>query len=117
MTQPPSPPPRRARHLIDPASPPPRSSGSMSLTQVQAWVLSVLAVTTILHLSAGLVVASLYVDPDKPVARVGLLVIAGAFGVIAVAAGLAIHQRPILSGWLALGWLPTLLGAWVVLGR
>ena len=32
-------PPRR-RHLIDPANPPPRSSSAMSLTQVQAWVLS-----------------------------------------------------------------------------
>lgn len=110
-------PPRRRRHLIDPANPPPRSSSSMSLTQVQAWVLSSLAVTTILHLSAGLIAAALYVDAGRTVPRAGLLVIAGAFGMIAVAAGRAIHRRGILTPWLLLGWIPTLVGAYLVFGR
>ena len=36
--------------------------------------------------------------------------IAGAFGVLAVAAGLAIHKRPLLTPWLLLGLLPALVG-------
>lgn len=84
----------------------------MSLSQVQKWVMSTLAVSTILHLAAGLGFAAAYVDTLD--AKIGLLVIAGAFGVIAVAVGLMIHQRKPLSPWLALGVLPTLVGAYVV---
>lgn len=84
----------------------------MSLSQVQKWVMSTLAVSTILHLAAGLVLAAMYVDTLD--AQIGLLVIAGAFGVIAVAVGLMIHQRTPLSPWLALGVLPTLIGAYLV---
>ena len=45
----------RRRHLMDPDNPRPAPSGSMSLSQVQKWVMSVLVVTTILHLVVGLV--------------------------------------------------------------
>jgi hypothetical protein len=109
-----TPPPRRPKHLIDPHHPRPPQRYSTSLTTVQTWVLSTLAVTTILHLSAGLVVAALYAS--KMDARIGLLVISGLFGVVAVAAGLAIHRRRILSGWLLLGWIPSLVGAYIAFG-
>jgi hypothetical protein len=89
----------------------------MTLTQVQRWVMSVLAVTTIFHMSAGLVVAAFYVDAARTDARVGLMVIAGLFGVLAVAAGLGIHGRSPLSWWLLLGWVPTLVGAAVMFRR
>jgi len=103
------------RHLLDPNNLPQRTaSQSMSLTQVQRWVLSVLAATTILHLAAGLVVAAAFVERDRLDARIGLLVIAGCFGVLAVAAGRAIHQKSLLSPWLLLGWLPAAIGAYVV---
>jgi hypothetical protein len=121
VTTPPAVPPstpRRARHLIDfdkPAVAP--QPGAMTLTQVQRWVLSVLAVTTIFHLSAGLVVAAFYVDATRTGAGVGLLVIAGLFGVLAVVAGLGIHGHRLLSGWLLLGWVPTLVGAYLMFGR
>jgi hypothetical protein len=82
----------------------------MSLTQVQKWVLSSLAVTTILHLAAGLIVAAVAVDDSRIDARVGLLVIAGAFGVLAVAAGIAIHGRRLLTPWLLLGTIPAVVG-------
>lgn len=82
----------------------------MSLSQVQKWVLSTLTVTTILHLSAGLVLAAFTVDPLD--ARIGLLVLAGVTGVGSVAAGLGIHEHRILNWWLLLGWLPTLVGAY-----
>jgi hypothetical protein len=90
----------------------PAKTDSMSLSQVQRWVMSTLAVTTILHLAAGLVVAAMYVDTLD--ARIGLLVIAGAFGVISVAVGLMIHRRSPLSPWLTVGTLPALVGALLV---
>lgn len=106
-------PPRR-RHLIDPANPPrPRPQQGMSITQVQRWVLSALAVTTILHLAVGLVIAAAYLDEGKVDGRVGLNVIAGLVGVGAVAAARGIHGRPILSPWLGLGLLVTAAGLWV----
>ena len=46
---------------------------------------------------------------------VGLEVIAGVFAVIAVVVARAIHRRPLLSPWLLLGVLPTLLGLAVTL--
>lgn len=108
-----TPPPRRRRHLMDPNNPrPPQTRRDMSLSQVQRWVLSTVTVTTILHMSAGLLLAAFAVDTLD--ARIGLLVIAGLFGVLSVAAGLAIHQRRILSWWLLLGCAPTLLGAYLL---
>jgi hypothetical protein len=103
--------PRPRRHLMDPDNPAPPQRYSMSLSRVQIWVLSTLAVTTILHLSAGVVLAALFAD--RPDARIGLLVIGGLFGVVAVAAGLAIHRRSLLSWWLLLGWIPAAIGAYV----
>lgn len=103
--------PRVRRHLIDPNNPPRRApQKSMSITQVQRWVMSALAVTTILHLSAGLVLAAIFLDESRVDGRIGLNVIAGMIGVGAVAAARAIHQKPILSPWLALGLVPTAVG-------
>jgi hypothetical protein len=84
----------------------------MSLTHVQMWVFSVLAVSTMLHFAAGLVLAAFYVDDDRTDAQVGLLILAGIFGVISVAAGAAIHRKRLISPWLLLGWIPALVGAY-----
>ena len=84
------------------------------LQRVQQWVLSTLAVTTILHMSGGLVVAAAVMGADERVAQIGLVVIAGAFTALAVAAGLAIHRRSILSPWLVLGVVPILVGLLVI---
>ena len=86
------------------------------LARVQRWVMSTLAVTTILHLVVGLVVAAVTLDDAPTSSQVGLAVIAGIFGAIAVAVGRAIHGRGILSPWLLLGAVPTLVGLWLVLG-
>lgn len=85
------------------------------LQRVQTWVMSVLVVTTIVHLSAGLAISAQYVDEDALSAGIGLSVLAGAFGVIAVAAGLAIHRKSPLSPWLLLGVLPGLVSVYLVL--
>lgn len=113
MSQPPV-----RRHLMDPNAPRRvRSSAQeqQSLTRVQRWVMSSLAVTTILHLSAGLVVAAIFLDDPGPGAEVGLNLIAAAFGVMAVAAFRAIHGKSIPSPWLALGVLPGAIGLWLTL--
>ncbi|GAA1939337.1 hypothetical protein [Nocardioides hwasunensis] len=86
------------------------------LAQVQRWVMSVLAVTTILHLVVGLVVAAVMLDDAPTSSKVGLNVIAGVFGSFAVAAFCAIHGRRVLSPWLVLGVLPTLVGLWLTFG-
>jgi len=85
----------------------------MSLGQVQKWVLSTLAVVTIGHLAAGLVVAAVFIDESRLDSRIGLLVIAGLFGVIAVLTARVIHQKRLLSPWLLLGFLPTVIGAYL----
>lgn len=82
---------------------------------MQRWVMSVLAVTTILHLAAGLVLAAYFMDESRLVARVGLNLITAVIGVLAAAAGRLIHQKRPLSPWLALGLVPGLVGLWLVL--
>lgn len=104
----------RRRHLIDPDNPPSPPS-SASLGRVQQWVMSVLATTTILHLTFGLLLAAWVIDQDDLVPVIGLEVIAGFFAVIAVAVARAIHRRPIASPWLLLGVVPTLIGLAVTL--
>ena len=86
-------------------------STGMSITQVQQWVLSVLAFTVIEHFAAGLAVAAVFADEQD--ARVGLNVLAGITGVFAVAAFRALHAKSMLSAWLLLGPLPGAIGAWL----
>ena len=63
-----SPTPRpRAKHLMDPNNPRPvHPRRETSVTTVQRWVLSVLVVTTIVHLSVGVVAAAFTIEEDRP---------------------------------------------------
>lgn len=114
------PPPRRPRHLLDPEDlrRSHRSSQSSleSLTNVQRWVMSVLAVTTIEHLALGLVLAAVLSDSITLDAVIGLNVIAMIVGALAIAAGLLIHGRSPVSPWLLLGMVPGVVGLWLALG-
>ncbi len=76
--------------------------------------MSVLAVTTILHLAAGLVVAAYFMDSSRTDARIGLNVIAGVIGVFAVATGRLIHHKSAASAWLLVGLAPGLVGLWLI---
>lgn len=105
-----TPAPRVRKHLMDPGNPRPTNREPMSLGRVQRWVLSTLAATTILHMSFGLVVAAVF--SERRDAQVGLLVVGAAFGVVAMATALVIHQRRPLSPWMLLGLLPSVAGAW-----
>jgi hypothetical protein len=110
-------PAKQRRHLMDPNAPRPvhDRNAERSLTRVQQWVMSTLATTTILHLSVGLILAAMHLDDATLSAEIGLNVIAGAFGVLAVAVGLGIHGLRPMSWWLLLGWTPTAVGLWLTL--
>ncbi len=82
------------------------------LQRVQRRVISVLVVTTILHLAVGFVIAADHVDADRTDARIGLNVIAAAFMVGGIAATLLVNGRRWLSPWLLLGLVPGIVGIW-----
>jgi len=83
----------------------------MSTLQVQKWVTSVLAFTLIEHFSAGIVFAALFAPKES--SQIGLLVIAGITGILAIVAFRVLHQWPILSPWLVLGLLPAGVGVYL----
>lgn len=117
-SSPTAPPVKRRKHLIDPNAPRPVrdvAREQQSLSRVQKWVMSTLAVSTLLHMSLALIVLAMTLSNPKPSSEIGLNVIAGAFGVLAVATGLAIHGRKVVSPWLLLGVLPGVLGVWLTL--
>jgi len=82
------------------------------LQRVQRRVVSVLVITTILHLSAGFVIAADHVAEDRMDARIGLNLIAVAFMVGGIAATLVINGRSWRSPWLLLGLVPGIVGLW-----
>ena len=90
-------------------------SSQESLTSVQRWVMSVLAVTTILHLAAGLILAAVFMDDSRQGARIGLNLIAAVIGLLAVATGRLVHGKSPLSSWLLLGLVPAIVGMWLIL--
>ncbi len=85
----------------------------MSVGQVQKWILSALVVTTLMHLAGGLVIAAIFLDDAKVDGRIGLNVIAGLVGAMGVAAARGIHQKPLLSPWLLVGFVPTAIGLYL----
>lgn len=112
---------KRPRHLMDPDNLRrevirPTGPGALALEPVQQWVLSVLAATTIGLLAAGLVMGALTIDESRPGAQVGLNILAGACGVIAVVVFRVIHQKRFLSPWLLLGAVPAVVGLWLMFG-
>ncbi|PUA82417.1 hypothetical protein [Nocardioides currus] len=113
----PTPPRKRPRHLMDPDAPRPvrdPASENKALSRVQRWVMSALVVTTIFHLVMGLIIAAIFLDDPRPGARVGLCLIAGAFGMIAIAVAFMIHGRKPLSPWLLVGLVPSAIGIYII---
>jgi hypothetical protein len=106
---------RKQRHLIDfdnPPPPPSRTASERSLTQVQRWVASALAFVTVEHFAGGIAVIAIFTDSAYVAARIGLNVLAGVTGVLAVVLARVIHAKPVLSPWLVVGLVPGLVGAW-----
>ncbi|GGO74746.1 hypothetical protein [Nocardioides deserti] len=112
-------PDKRRRHLMDPNGPKPTHNPYLEdarMIRVQQWVMSSLAVTTILHLSVGLILAAMFLPNPSLASEIGLTIIAGAFGAIAVVAALAIHKKPLASWWVVAGFVvPTAVGLFLVL--
>jgi hypothetical protein len=90
----------------------PSAEDHARLQRVQRRVVSVLVITTVLHLVAGFVIAAEHVDDDRIDAKVALNVIAAAFMVGGIAGTLAINGRKLVSPWLLLGLVPGILGIW-----
>jgi hypothetical protein len=107
-------PPAVRKHLMTPGQPRPPQRQSMSLGNVQKWVMSTLITTTILHLAAGVVFAAYF--SDNRVSQIGLLVISGLFGLIAFEAALLIHRHRPISFWLLPGLIPALVGGYLIFG-
>ena len=108
-------PAKHRKHLMVPGQPRPTAArGAMSLGTVQKWVLSTLAVSTVLHLAGGLVLAAKYVDERS--STIGLLVIAALMGVLGMVVGLLIHRARLLHPLLLVGLLPAAAGVWWIFG-
>jgi hypothetical protein len=87
----------------------------MEIERVQKWVMTALMMTTAVIFATGL--ALLAGQSDQPGAKPGLLAIAAAVGVLAVAAARVIHQKSVVTPWLALGVIPSAVVGYFVLGR
>ncbi len=85
----------------------------MSTEQVQKWVVTVLVVVIGGHLAEALVIFGLMAPEDHPASRIGLLIIAGAVGLLAAGGVRAVHRRRILSLWVLLGLLPAATGVYL----
>lgn len=118
MTDTPTPSRPRPRHLMDPSNPvPPPTNRNVSVGHVQMWVMSMLAVTTIAHFAAGLFIAGALYDHDRLDGRIAFNIL-GAFSSFgAVVAFRAIHKLPVVTWWLLLGFVPTVVGVWFTFGR
>lgn len=88
------------------------------LEHVQRTVMSVLVATTIFHLSVGLVIGAFFIDDSERTAQVGLCLLGGAFGVLAMLSAYAIHRKSItatrLATAVAVGFVPAVVGLYVV---
>jgi hypothetical protein len=87
------------------------------LHRVQRRVVSVLIVTTLIHLTAGLILAADGISNDKRGAQVGLIMLGGAFFLVGIAAVRAINKKPLLTWWLLTGLIPVGAGFWWVVLR
>lgn len=108
----------RRRHLIDPTQPrrQPTVEDLDKLHRVQRRVVSALIITTLIHLTVGLIVAAKFdVAGDRADAKVALVLVGAAFFACGIAASRGINRKPILTWWLALSLIPAVLGTWWVL--
>jgi uncharacterized membrane protein HdeD (DUF308 family) len=87
------------------------------LHRVQRRVVSVLIVTTLIHLTVGLILAADAISDDQRAAQVILIVIGAAFYVLGIAAVCAINNKPLLSWWMLTGLVPVAAGLWWVVLR
>lgn len=82
----------------------------MEIERVQKWVMSALLLVTALIFAGGL--SFLAGSVDRAGAKPGLLTIAGAVGLVAMAGVRVINEKRIVHPWLLAGVLPAAVGWW-----
>ena len=87
------------------------------LHRVQRRVISVLIITTLIHLTVGLIVAADAVDDDRLDAQLALIILGAAFYVLGIAAVRAVNQKALLTWWMLTGLVPIAVGVWWVVLR
>lgn len=87
------------------------------LHRVQRRVISVLVITTLIHLTVGLVLAADAVDDDRLDAQIALILLGAAFYLVGIAAVRAINKKPLLTWWMLTGLVPVAAGLWWVVLR
>ncbi|KAA1416458.1 hypothetical protein F0U44_19295 [Nocardioides humilatus] len=109
----------RRRHLMDPNAP--RKVADPQdlerLHRVQRRVISVLIMTTLIHLTVGLILAADLVDDDRLDAQLGLIILGALFFVMGIASVRAINKKPLATWWILTALIPTALGVWWVVLR
>jgi hypothetical protein len=85
------------------------------LERVQRRVVSVLAMTTIAHLTAGMILAAALDAKASLGAQIGLVVIGMLFWNVGVAAVLGLNKKPLISWWHLTALVPLATGLWLVL--
>jgi len=83
----------------------------VEIVRVQRWVMSALLLTTATLFASGLALLSVVVE-DRGGARIGLMVIAGVVGVIAMVGVRLINEKTWLTPWLLLGLIPASVAAY-----
>lgn len=87
------------------------------LHRVQRRVISVLIITTLIHLTVGLILAADAVDEDRLDAQLGLILLGAAFYVVGIAAVRAINKKPLATWWMLTALIPVAAGLWWVVLR
>jgi hypothetical protein len=117
VSQQPSPP--RRRHLMDPDAPrkPVDPADLERLHRVQRRVVSALIITTLVHLTVGLILAADAISDDQRYAQIILIVLGAAFSVVGIGAVRALNSKPLVTWWMLTGLVPVAVGLWWVLLR
>ena len=89
----------------------------MGITRVQQWVATALLFTTLEHFAAGMVIAASMMDPSRNSSRIGLIVMSGVTGVMALLGARLILQKPLVSAWIAVAAVWPLIGVWLIYWR
>jgi len=87
------------------------------LHTVQRRVVSVLIITTLIHLTVGLILAADAVSDDRLDAQLALILLGAAFHVLGIAAVRAINRASLMSWWMLTALIPVGAGVWWVILR
>ena len=87
------------------------------LQKVQRRVISVLVITTLVHMTIGLILAAEAISDDRRDAQVILILLGAAFYLVGIGAVRAINKKPLMTWWMLTGLIPITGGVWWVILR